>query len=273
MPKLTALHHKQVFNQLLWKADAVAVSVGPGIAECLQQAIDFAKRGGWTHKFAVHHVHAHLAMALPRQGNSFPFLGIVMSGGHTLLALSPRYKEYIIMGASYDENIGDVVDKTLRMMGTPPNGDIYSWLDDEGLYESVRKGGTKILAYESPKSLNFSFSGLRSQTSGIECIAAAFNHVFSNVNRALDVLSDTDLFPRAIVASGGVLAGSLVRSSLRNICTSRKIKLHLPSRTMCTDNAVMIGKAAFLDLANGKADKVIRGPVSEWPLNELKADE
>jgi N6-L-threonylcarbamoyladenine synthase len=278
VPKLSAIHHSSFFRAIRPREKDtrfIAISKGPGIAECLSKSIEFSK---WTNaplKMGIHHIHAHLMMAIPRKFVLYPFVGIVLSGGHTLIVLCTRYKEYIIMASSYDENIGDTIEKVLRQL-PGSSGEHYFLLNRSLAMNGCIKQHVGALSRELPPSLDFSFSGLRSSFTSqewLDCLAAAFSSIFKNVERALQTLKASCFEPRAIVGSGGVFAGDFPRHELNRVGSEHHIPVFIPPKRLCTDNALMIARAALFDIRNGKIDLDLARPLPCWPLNDIKADE
>jgi len=274
-----------ISHLLTTKIDAIAVTVGPGLAIALEVGINKAKELAQTYNkplVPVNHVEGHLlsVLAKPNTPKSahhtpltthhtllFPAFSLVASGKHTDLILVKGIGEYEIIAHTIDDALGEALDKAARMLGLGyPGGAI--------LEKFAKKGDTKKYALPTPlagqkERMEFSYSGLKTafyrltekvkkgkalSKKQIYDLAAvfqdtAFRHVENVVVEALNKYPDTKSF----FFGGGVSANTKLRKRLRKICRKKDVELLVPySKTLCTDNAGMIGVVAGYKLKKGE---------------------
>jgi N6-L-threonylcarbamoyladenine synthase len=209
----------------------------------------------------VNHIKGHIAAAyLDYTELEPPFLAFVASGGHTSIIDIRSYIDFRILGATYDDAIGEAFDKIARAMGFAyPGG-----AELEKQAESGDKRAVKIpLAKIEGRELDFSFSGVKThiinyintlnQKNGVltdrdkRDIAASLteNVVLSSVSRLRRALGITN--HKKLVCAGGVLANSHIRAALKNLCEDLDISLYIPDKKYCGDNAAMIASQAYYE--------------------------
>lgn len=246
--------------------DLIAVTRGPGLGIALAVGFNYAKTLVKEHHkklVAVNHVEGHLLSvflknknALPKFTALFPCLGLTVSGGHTKIVLIEDIGDYHVVGETLDDAAGEALDKSAKLLGLGyPGGPVI---------ESIAVGGDiHFLKLPSPLpekvNFNLSFSGLKTsfyyqikdwdmdkKMKHLSDLAATFqNSVFDHLERKFGFIID-EYKPLSILASGGVLANSLLRSRLRKLAKSKKIPLYLPfSKKLNTDNAAMIALAGY----------------------------
>ncbi len=246
--------------------DLIAVTRGPGLGIALAVGFNYAKTLAKKHNIklvAVNHVEGHLlsvflknSKGLPKFTPIFPCLGLTVSGGHTKIVLIEDVGDYHIVGETLDDAAGEALDKSAKLLGLGyPGGPII---------ERVAKGGDckfLILPNPLPEKVNFnlSFSGLKTsfyyqiknwsvdkKLKHLSDLAASFqNAVFNHLERKFSLIID-EYKPLSILASGGVLANSLLRSRVRKLAKTKSLPLYLPySKKLNTDNAAMIALAGF----------------------------
>lgn len=264
------------------RLDAIAVTVGPGLAPALEVGIQKAKTLAekWNLPiYRVNHMAGHLASSLTQVGSrvnqvEFPVLGLLVSGGHTELVYAKKWGDFKLLGQTLDDALGEAYDKLSKMLGMGyPGGPLIAKLAEKG--EASRYELPIPLKYS--KDYNFSYSGLKNASrllietlraespdgvlnrAQIEDLAASFEKVAQTaiVLKVEKVLHD---YPECqyLLLGGGVAANTVLRRRLRVACKPFGVKLITPlHRFLCTDNAAMIGVAAYLDyLAGKKPDKI-----------------
>ena len=260
VPEIASRHHlaciSSMFERIMAAAgvdrvDAVAATNGPGLMGSLLVGVNFAKAlaMGWGVPFIpVHHIEGHMFSAfLTDEGPQYPFLALVVSGGHTCLLHSETPHQYQLLGTTRDDAVGDCFDKVARLLQLPyPGG--------PSIQKAAEGGNPK--AYRFPRAmarsdtLDFSYSGLKTSVLyelrerpeyQLNDLAASFQMA------AVDVLvSKTRLAiektgaPRLVVA-GGVAANRLLRERLQ---AELNVPVLLPPLPLCLDNGAMIAAAA-----------------------------
>lgn len=260
--KLALKRAKVTIDQI----DLIAATRGPGLGIALAIGFNYAKKLALDNqkKFvAVNHVEGHLlsvflknSKGLPKFEPQFPCLGLTVSGGHTKIVLLENIGDYHIVGETLDDAAGEALDKSAKLLGLGyPGGPVI---------ERVARGGDiHFLKLPSPLpekvNFNLSFSGLKTsfyyqikdwsvdkKMEHLSDLAASFqNSVFDHLLRKFGFIID-EYKPLSILASGGVLANSLLRSRLRKLAKTKNLSLYLPySKKLNTDNAAMIALAGY----------------------------
>jgi len=269
--------------------DAIAVTAGPGLIGGLIVGVMTAKAlaaASGRRLIAVNHLEGHALTARLTDGLDFPYLLLLVSGGHTQIVLVRGVASYERWGTTIDDALGEAFDKTAKLLGLPyPGG------------PSVEKAAARgdAARFDLPRPLkgearpDFSFSGLKTAVrqaakalvpladADIDDICASFQRAVSEtladrVGRSLARFHDQ--FPGiaepALVVAGGVAANAEIRSMLTKLCRQRGFRFVAPPLKLCTDNAVMIAWAGLERLRAAKADEnafdVV--PRSRWPLDE-----
>jgi len=242
---------------------AVAFTRGPGLLGSLLVGTSFAKSLSMSLKvplIEVNHMQAHILahfiddeqMQLPE----FPFLALTISGGHTQLVLVEDYFDMKILGETLDDAVGEAFDKTAKILGlTYPGGPLID--------KYAKEGNATRFTFPIPKvdGLNFSFSGLKTNILNFinretnrdnTFVSAHMNDICASVQSTIvsilmqKVEMALDRHPvKALAIGGGVAANSAIRSAVLNFKNSHGISVHIPKFEFCTDNAAMIGIAAY----------------------------
>ncbi len=236
-------------NQL----DAVAATVGPGLAGALLVGVSTAKALSlvWGVPFvAVNHMEAHLyACFLEDPTLEPPLLVLLVSGGHTMLVSMDDHGKYRLIGTTVDDAVGEAFDKVARFLGLGyPGGPAIDRLAIVGDPDAVP------LPRPMPDGFDFSFSGLKTAT--IRYVkahpdAATADVAASFQKAAVDVLVEKarraarETGAKTLCLGGGVAANSLLRERILDACEEDGLDPFLPSREMCTDNAAMVAAAAW----------------------------
>jgi N6-L-threonylcarbamoyladenine synthase len=248
---------------------AVAVTQGPGLVGCLAVGIATAKALSLAWKLplvAVNHLEGHFhSVELESTPVEYPAVILLVSGGHTILALAPRLGEYELLGTTRDDSVGEAYDKVARELGLGyPGGPAVDRLAAQG---------SDVLHLPRPmrEGLDFSFSGLKTamrreidaKSGSLEDLAASF------AASCVDVLSEklakavAEHDPTSVVVVGGVAASPILRSRLKEQLGERLV---LPSLRYATDNAAMIGAAAWTRFRSAGATGGEIGPLPNLRL-------
>lgn len=294
VPELASRDHVRklipLLNELLQQSgvqknqiDAIAYTRGPGLIGALMTGALF----GRTLAFAlnkpaigVHHMEGHmLAPLLSKTPPEFPFVALLVSGGHTQLMAAYGIGQYELLGESIDDAAGEAFDKVAKMMGLPyPGGPNIAKLALSGNPE----------AFEFPRpmlhqGLDFSFSGLKTAVSvqmkklGDENrdadIAASFQEAIVDtlVKKSVKALKQTGL--KRLVIAGGVSANVRLRESLEQKLAKIKAHVYYAEPALCTDNGAMIAFAGYQRLKAGACDGLSVNTTPRWPMTELTAPE
>ena len=255
--------------------DAIAVTYGPGLVGALLVGTNFAKSLAWALKkplIAVNHIEGHICANYPVCSElEPPYAALVVSGGHTYLALVRQYGEYEIVGQTRDDAAGEAFDKVARAIGLGyPGGPKIDALAKEGNPDAIGFPNASVAG----APMDFSFSGLKSavlnylnsaKMNGEEInradIAAAFQKAVIEqiVPKTMDLCMEHGMTKLAI--AGGVASNSSLRNALKSACDNHNIDFYSPTPKLCTDNAAMIGAAAYY--------KYLKGEFAKTDLNAI----
>ncbi len=267
-------------NAGIQKPDAIAYTAGPGLVGALMVGGGMANGLGlaWDCPvIAVHHMEGHLlAPMLEENPPEFPFLALLVSGGHTMLIAVRGLGDYQILGTTLDDAAGEAFDKTAKLLGLSyPGGPLLAALAEEG--------DERAYAFPRPMlnkpNLDFSFSGLKTavmlEVRRVEAknelesrradIAASFQRaaVDTLIGKAIKAAESEGL--RRIVVAGGVGANRLLR---RDLAERFSGEVFYPRFEFCTDNGAMIAAAGALRLSEARAPAEIRAQ-ARWSLESL----
>lgn len=268
VPEVASRHHVEsitmVIEQALEEAaltpdglDAVAVTEGPGLIGALLVGINAAKAFSFAHDLPlipVHHIAGHIYANQLEEELKFPLMALIVSGGHTELIYMKDHLSFEVIGETRDDAVGEAYDKVARVIGLPyPGGPHIDRLSKEGqdTFNFPR-------AYLEAGSYDFSFSGLKSavinshhnhKQKGLEVnpedIASSFQHSVVDVltNKTMQAVEEYKV--KNLIIAGGVAANSGLRARFEQLTRMQNISLHIPQLKFCTDNAAMIGAAAY----------------------------
>ena len=269
----------------LKEIDGIAVTQGPGLVGSLLVGLSFAKSIGFATGLpfiGVNHVEAHLsAIFLEEKPPRFPFIGLVVSGGHTSLFRMDGFGKYKRLGQTRDDAAGEAFDKVAKLLGLGyPGGPIIDDLSKTGNPKAIRFPRPVL----SKNSFDFSFSGLKTavhyyleerRARGEDPlkdeqrradIAASFQQA------AIEMCAKTALraakatgSPR-IALVGGVACNGALRALMRQLTEKEGIALHCPQPGLCTDNAAMIAFAGWRRLARGERSPFSLNAAARLPL-------
>ncbi len=301
VPEIAARAHVEALDGLIQAAlseadidladiDAVAATAGPGLIGGLIVGLMTAKAIAAAARkpfIAVNHLEGHALTARLTDGLAFPYLLLLVSGGHTQIVLVRGVGSYERWATTIDDALGEAFDKTAKLIGLPfPGG--------PNVERAARGGDPHRFAFPRPLKgearPDFSFSGLKTAVrqaatsiaplseTDIADICASFqtaiaDTLYDRVSRSLDRFRNE--FPEvrspALVVAGGVAANAEVRTVLENLCRNSGFAFIAPPLELCTDNAAMIAWAGIERLRAGLIDKegMEFAPRSRWPLDSV----
>ena len=261
--------------------NGIAYTSGPGLIGALLVGAATARSLAWTWQvpsIAVHHMEGHLlAPMLEENPPPYPFVALLVSGGHTLLVEVTAIGHYEILGESLDDAAGEAFDKTAKMLGLGyPGGPYLSKLAEQGIPNRFK--------FPRPMTnrpgLDFSFSGLKTFTKNTLLstpqsdqdkadIALAFQQAVAETLtiKCKRALEQTQL--NRLVIAGGVSANTQIRASLKAMTDKKNAELFFPRLEFCTDNGAMIAYAGCQRLLTGHQEPLIIEGRPRWPINEL----
>lgn len=292
VPELASRDHVRklipLLDQLLGQCDlskqdidAIAYTRGPGLMGALMTGALFGRSLAFALNkpaIGVHHMEGHLlAPLLSAQPPQFPFVALLVSGGHTQLMAAHALGEYELLGESIDDAAGEAFDKVAKMLN-------LSYPGGPQIAKLALQGNPDAFAFPRPlmqQALNFSFSGLKtavsSQIKAIEGqgreadIAASFQEavVDTLVKKSIKALKHTGL--KQLVIAGGVSANLRLREKLENSLSGIGAKVYYAEPALCTDNGAMIAFAGYQRLKAGQQDDLAVTTTPRWPMTELTA--
>lgn len=281
VPEIASRMHTEVITMVLEETlskasmkvsdmDAIAVTYAPGLTGSLIVGVEAAKTLSLVYNkplIAVNHLIGHIYANNLEEKMEFPLLALVVSGGHTELVIMEDNYSFKKLGETLDDAIGEAYDKVARVLGLKyPGGPNVEKLALEGTY-----------SYDLPRPVmddtyNFSYSGLKSaiinlthnsEQKGIEInradLACSFQSVAIDelVRKVEKALKETGI--RSLVVAGGVSANKYLKQEMEKLCNKYEAKLLIPRLLYCTDNAAMIGAAAY--------PLFLKGEFSDFSLN------
>lgn len=286
VPEIASRKHIEKINQVIEESlreasvtlediDAIAVTYGPGLVGALLVGVAEAKAIAYARDLplvGVHHIEGHIsANYIEHPELEPPFLCLVASGGHTHLVLVREYGKYEILGRTRDDAAGEAYDKVARSIGLGyPGGPKIDRIAKEGNPEAVKFPKAHIQGAE----YDFSFSGLKSAVlnhiNGCRMKGESFDpaDIAASFQKAVvDVLVENSMKAAEdhgickFVIAGGVASNTALRAAMREACDAKGIAFYHPSPVYCTDNAAMIGTAAFYEF--------LAGTRHGWDLNAV----
>lgn len=262
--------------------DAVAVTYGPGLVGALLVGVSAAKSIAFAHNkplIGVHHIEGHIsANYIENEELEPPFLCLVVSGGHTNLVIVKDYGEYEVLGKTRDDAAGEAFDKVARAIGLGyPGGPKIQKISEEGNKDAIAFPRAKV----ADNPFDFSFSGLKSsvlnyinscEMKGEEInkadIAASFQEAVVDVLVSHTIEGAKQLGFKKIAMAGGVASNTVLREEMKETCERRGFKFYHPSPILCTDNAAMIGAAAYYDYKKGLISDLTLNAVPSLKLGQ-----
>ena len=276
VPEIASRSHMERIDQVITKAleeagmtlddlDAIGVTYGPGLVGALLVGVAEAKAISFASGLpliGVHHIEGHIcANYIENPDLEPPFACLVVSGGHTHLVMVKDYGEYEILGHTRDDAAGEAFDKVARAIGLGyPGGPKIDKTAREGDPEAVHFPRAKVAG----SAYDFSFSGLKSavlnylngaKMKGEEIcvpdVAASFQKAVVDVLVDHAMAAAKEYRVKKLAIAGGVASNTALRSAMEEACKKSGIEFYRPSPVLCTDNAAMIGSAAYYDYIRG----------------------
>ena len=300
VPEIAARAHVELLDGILERAlgearlqigdvDAVAATAGPGLIGGGMVGLVTAKAlalAAGKPLIAVNHLEAHALSARLAMGTPFPFLLLLISGGHCQLMAAEAVGRYRLYGATIDDAIGEAFDKTAKLLGLPyPGGPQIEIL--------AASGNPKRFALPRPmlgrEGADFSFSGLKTavrlivkgptpfgakdrpdlaasfQAAVVDVLKDRVSAAMRKFRTEFEIVNGSYNF----VAAGGVASNRVIRSGLNELAGQEGFALSLPPAALCTDNGAMVAWAGLERLFLGFTDSLDAAPLARWPLQNL----
>jgi N6-L-threonylcarbamoyladenine synthase len=301
VPEIAARAHVELLDTVIAKAmaeaglrftdlDGIAVAAGPGLMGGLIVGLTTAKAIALVAEkplMAVNHLEAHALTARLTDGTPFPYCLFLVSGGHTQIVAVRDVSDYVRLGTTMDDAIGEAFDKVGKLLGLPyPGG-------PEVEREAIR-GNPERFAFPRPMlgrpEPDFSLSGLKTavrleaeriaplSADDVADLCASFQQavvdvVIDRLRTGLRLFRERYGAPNALVVAGGVGANQVLRRNLTRVAVEAGTVLVAPPPALCTDNGAMIAWAGAERLARGLTDMLEVSPRARWPLEELRKAE
>ncbi len=299
VPEIAARAHVEVLDAVIAQAmqqagctfaqlDGIAAAAGPGLIGGVIVGLTTAKSIALvTGKplLAVNHLEAHALTARLTDATPFPYCLFLASGGHTQTLAVRGVGDYVRLGTTMDDAIGEAFDKTAKLLGLGyPGG--------PQVEKEAGKGNPNRFALPRPmqhrKEADFSLSGLKTalrleaeaiaplSDEDVADLCASFQQaivdvVYDRLRAGLRIFADRYGAPSALVAAGGVAANQAIRNVLLKLAAESRIALVVPPMDLCTDNGAMIAWAGAERLVLGLKDGLDIAPKARWPLDEIAA--
>jgi N6-L-threonylcarbamoyladenine synthase len=292
VPEIASRAHLEILDAIIERAldeadvtlaqlDGIAATAGPGLIGGVMVGLTTAKAlalGASKPLVAVNHLMGHALTARLTHGVAFPFLLLLVSGGHCQLVGVGGAHDFRLYGSTIDDAVGEAFDKAAKILGLPyPGG--------PAVEEAAKTGNPR--AYDLPRPLkgragaDFSFSGLKTalrqlaqENINVPDASASFQAAVIDIlrdrSRAAMAMLRSD-FPDAntLVVAGGVAANQAIGAALEKLCREEGFVTRIPPPRLCTDNAAMIAWAGVERLsAEGAGDALSTSPRARWPLAE-----
>jgi len=293
VPEIASRAHLEILDGVVERAlkeaglelaevDAIAATAGPGLIGGVMVGLTTAKAlalGAGKPLIAVNHLAGHALTARLTDGVAFPFLLLLVSGGHCQLLAVESAEQFRLYGSTMDDAAGEAFDKAAKLLG-------LSYPGGPNVERAAAHGNAKRYALPRPlagrSGADFSFSGLKTalrqlvQSGAVDVSDAAASFQAA----VIDILCDRtgnalamfakdfpDREDPCLVVAGGVAANFAIGSALTVLAESHNFQIRIPPPALCTDNAVMIAWAGLERFAGGACDPISIGPRARWPLD------
>ncbi len=297
VPEIAARAHVEVLDLLVARAldeaqcdladvDGIAAAAGPGLIGGVIVGLTTAKALALVNRtplIAVNHLEAHALTARLTEAVDFPYCLFLASGGHTQIVAVRGVGDYVLLGNTMDDAIGEAFDKTAKLLGLPyPGG--------PQVEQEAKRGDPHRFALPRPlkgrREPDFSLSGLKTalrleaeriapvSDRDVADLCASFQQaivdlIHDRLRMGLRVFTERYGKPNGLVAAGGVAANQAVRGVLQRLAQNAGIPLMMPPPALCTDNGAMIAWAGAERLAAGLTDTLDVAPRARWPLEQV----
>lgn len=290
VPELASRRHLEVIGPVVEQAlgeagvtladlDGIAVTQGPGLVGSLLVGCSVAKALAWAHRkllVGVNHLEGHIFAAfLTEDPPEYPFLALVVSGGHTALYHARAPLDYRLVGQTRDDAAGEAFDKVAKLLGLGfPGGPVIQRTAEAGDPRAI----AFPLAQMTDGARDFSFSGIKTSVSlyvkragpltprAVADIAASFQAAVVKMLVRKTVRAALDLGVKRLVLTGGVAANGPLRQALGAGSAVHGFRLHVPPPRLCTDNAAMVAAAGTVRLRAGERAPLDLNARPDWAL-------
>ncbi|MBE9535541.1 MAG: tRNA (adenosine(37)-N6)-threonylcarbamoyltransferase complex transferase subunit TsaD [Proteobacteria bacterium] len=259
--------------------DGIAVTQGPGLVGALLVGLSVAKSLAFARNIpfvGINHIEGHLTAIFLEEEVEFPYVGLIVSGGHTSIYLVKDLGDYQLLGKTIDDAAGEAFDKVAKVLGLGyPGGALMDRLAKQGDCKAIRFPRGLL----GKAKFNFSFSGMKTAASQYikkqhedliggmtNDIAASFQEAIVDVLVKKTVAAAEQSDVKSIVISGGVACNSRLRARMAEIAKEAGIKTCFPSPVFCTDNAAMIAALGDYYLKSGKRSDLAMNAVARWEV-------
>jgi N6-L-threonylcarbamoyladenine synthase len=297
VPEIAARAHVEALDLIIATAmadanrdfsalDGIAAAAGPGLIGGVIVGLTTGKAIALVHEkplIAVNHLEAHALTARLTGGVAFPYCLFLASGGHTQIVAVRGIGDYVRLGTTRDDAIGEAFDKTAKLLGLGyPGG--------PRVEQEAARGDAARFTLPRPmigrKDADFSLSGLKTalrleaekiaplSDQDVADLCAAFQRavvdtVTDRLRHGLRIFRERFGAPMALVASGGVAANGAIRAAMLDLAAEDGVVLVVPPPALCTDNGAMIAWAGAERLAHGMCDTLDTAPRARWPLAQV----
>jgi N6-L-threonylcarbamoyladenine synthase len=290
VPEIASRKHLEMINPVIRQAlrdadvtlkeiEGIAVTCGPGLVGSLLIGLSTAKTLAFAldiPMIGINHLEGHIAAVfLSEKPPAFPFIALVVSGGHTSVYLINHYREFQLMGQTRDDAAGEAFDKAAKLLNLGYPGGVVI----DGIAKNGNPGAVSFprAMKDSP---DFSFSGVKTSLltmlkkrgcdfseNELPDIAASFQEAIVDVLVEKTIKAAEDNNIQRVVVCGGVAANSRLREKFTAETAAKKMELFIPPVNLCTDNAAMVAAMGEIMLKNGLRDPLDLNAVSRWPLS------
>jgi N6-L-threonylcarbamoyladenine synthase len=293
VPEIASRKHLEAISFIILEAlqkasvsmadiEGVSVTQGPGLAGALLVGISTAKAIAYARNLpiiGIHHIEGHLFAVFLERPVEFPFIALVVSGGHTHIYRVDGFGMYDTLGQTLDDAAGEAFDKVAKIMGLPyPGGAIIDRLAAQGDPRSIRLPRPLI----NDGSFNFSFSGLKTAVlthlrknplagdeNSLHDLCASFQEAVCEVLVAKTAAAIKATGIKRLVVAGGVACNSGLRRGMKELASREEIDLYIPSPLLCADNAAMTAVPGNYYLEKGIRSDFGLDALPSWPLDTV----
>ena len=263
--------------------EGIAVTRGPGLSGALLVGFSAAKAIAAARKIpfvGVHHIEGHLFASFLEKPVDFPFLALVVSGGHTHLYHVEGFGRYTTLGRTIDDAAGEAYDKCAKIMGMPyPGGHLIDRMAQSGNPDAIRLPRPLL----RDGTLNFSFSGLKTAVlqqnmkhpvtipgQAADDLCASFQQAVCDVLAAKTEAAIKQTGAARLVVAGGVACNSGLRLRMAALCEQLGVELSIPQPSLCGDNAAMLAVPGDYYLSHGRVSPLSMDVTATWDMDSIK---